>query len=46
MPTDVSEAAVSGSTSPLGAVSIEAAILQEGSGTAVSRQAGGTQLHG
>lgn len=46
MPTDVSETAVSRSTPPFRAVSIEVAILKEGSGTAVCCQVGGTQLHG
>lgn len=45
MPTDVGETAVSRSTPPLRAVSVEAAVLKEGPGTAVSCQVGGTQLH-
>lgn len=46
MPTDVGETAMPRPTSPLRAVCIEVAVLKEGSGTAVSRQVGGSQLHG
>mgnify|MGYP001852156187 FL=1 len=46
MPTDVGETAMPRPTSPFRAVCIEVAVLKEGSGTAVSCQVGGSQIHG
>lgn len=45
-PTDVGETAMPRPTSPFRAVCIEVAVLKEGSGTAVSCQVGGSQIHG
>lgn len=46
VPADVGEAAMARPASPFRAVGVEVAVLKEGSGTAVSGQVGGAQLHG